>query len=140
MSVAEVAMTRAQLEGMKEISLHELIAKQTRELQVPLNDEGDSFSIWWSPAAYTRDVHLAITAKADDDTASDPFEVAERVILPLVKKWSIKVDGEMWPITAENVASLGLFIIGAMTRLIMADMPNASDIKKASAGTSSTTT
>lgn len=114
------------------VELKDLVLKAERKLTVPLGDDA-SIVFWWSPTKYTREIHALLTS-VTEEAEKDPFEFAEKGIVPLVTRWDITVDGKPWPITAANVAKLGLFICVEMTLAIVAEMKNYGSKKDSDAG------
>lgn len=110
--------------------------KRERKLEIPLNNEGDSLAIKWSPANLTPDVYEAIVAFVDrtKGAAQDPLEVARVIVVPLMTWWDLTDGGEPYPITAENVADFGVDWIRAVATAIQDDWQTGPATKKGSGG------
>jgi hypothetical protein len=114
------------------VDLGDIDKQATRELRLQLGaGEDDAITFAWSPARYTRKVHQALRSASEGDE-QDPFAISEASLIPLIVSWDVTKGGKPAPLTAENIAALGLFICSKMTRLIMDDMGDFSDTKKGS--------
>lgn len=121
-----------------------------RTLEIPIGD-GGVLKIRWSPQNVSPEFWETIKAESKTETARaaanggkvdwsdlDPFEVVEKIIAPLMSWWDLTVEGELFPITVENIVSFGLPFVGRLSRAIQADFAIGDDVKKASADRSST--
>lgn len=102
------------------VELRDLFEKRT--LAVPIKSKPDAtgaqetyFTVWVSPDKFTKQVVLDIQAVTE---GKDSFEIAERIIVPLVVRWDLTVDGQPYEITGENVAALGLALEEAVIEAI----------------------
>ena len=83
------------------VELQDLFMQRMKKVVV-----GDNlFTIWVSPDKFTKHVVFRIQELTK---GTDPFAIAEEIIVPLVAKWDLTVNGEPYEITRENVADLGL--------------------------------
>lgn len=111
------------------VSLSDLVAKRAKTINVELGGD-EPLVVTYSPDALTKDVYAGLQGAQD---AKDPFLVAETVIVPLVRSWSLEDEGKPFPIDAEHVGMLGLPICQAITLALFEDINEASDTGKGSA-------
>lgn len=120
------------------LDIKDLYAGRTRRLTVDLGGtEGGeplALTVTWSPERYTKQVHAAVQ---DARETRDAFAIAESVIVPLLTWWDLTADGAPYPITAETVAALGLFIELKLMAAIEADMEVEAGLKGTSGARSS---
>lgn len=113
------------------VELNDLILKRERTIRVPINDDPkDDLVIRWNPTLMTKETYARLQAWQRDETKTDPFEIAEYLIVPLVTGWDITVNGKPHPLNVETVAALGLDLVGHIGRALSADYAVASDTKK----------
>ena len=116
------------------IELNDLILKRERTLNVPVTAGGDeTIAVRWNPARMTRETFARLQEWQKDTEKSDPFEVAEYLICPLVTGWEITEGGKPYPVNVENVAALGLDLVVRIAAALNEDYAVAADAKKGSA-------
>lgn len=108
-----------------------------RKLKVQINQD-ETLDIKWSPAQLTEEVWDQMAEHfhraPDDDKSVSPFDIARQIVAPLLTWWDLTVDGEPYPITAENIAGFGLGFVMALGAAIQDDFAIGADTKKGSGG------
>lgn len=110
------------------INLSDFKQKRGREEVIDYGEAG-SITFRWMPDRLTDEVWNAIY----EEGLRDPFEMARRIVLPLVSWWDITDEGEPFPISVESVGSLGLFVVADIVSRIHQGL-NETDTKKGSGG------
>lgn len=111
-----------------------------RTVQVPIN-EGETLAVKWSPQNVSpefwdqmeADSRAAVAAREKGEQFDrNPFDLATRVLLPLMTWWDLTVEGEPLPITVENIVSFGLPFVMAASDAIQQDFKIGESTKKVS--------
>jgi len=118
------------------VDLKDLKLKLRRDVDVYLGDEAILTVSWATDkldGSYLRGsavTDATIAALATDAAVERPDVVLDLVrtqIIPLLTGWDVTSGGKPWPLTAENVASLGLLAVRAINRALGADAEAALD-------------
>lgn len=109
------ATTITDMNGHKTIELSDLFARRVQSVEIQITDEpGDSFTVTYKPDAFTKALQAELKAAEAEDTAA-------LLLVRLIVRWSLTVDGEAYPVTIENLEALGYPLLMAISAVVQAD-------------------
>jgi hypothetical protein len=115
----------------KTVELSELFARRVQTVEIEITPEpGDTFSVTYKPDAFTKAVQAEIQAAETEDAASV-------LLLRLIAKWSLVVDGEPYPVTKENLEALGFPLLMAISTVVNEDFNSRINLGKVTSNGSS---
>ena len=102
------------------------LARKTKAITVTLED-GDSFSVSYYPHRFTPENNLILSFMFDDGTnVREAFGSFAETLASVIAKWDITLEGQPWPVTAENINGLSDVVIQSIVVAIREDRrPNA---------------
>lgn len=125
------------------VELKDLRLKLRRRIELDLGEEA-ALTVWWSPDKYDDAFLLGASERAAAEQAAEDgdevaqqrycHDLAEGMLVPLLAAWDLEDGGKPWPITADNVASLGIFVVAKLSGAINADATDYRAVKKPSGG------
>ena len=106
------------------------LARKVKTVVVSLED-GDSFNVTYYPHKFTPEVNLALSFMFDEGTSvREAFGSFAGTLASIIKAWDITLDGQPWPVSAENINAMSDSVIQAMLGAIREDRrPNAMSAK-----------
>lgn len=118
------------------IDIRQLQAKISDPIEAHIEGEAEPLIFRYHTHRFTNDLQRQLVAKPGLDILVEKMSPPDG----LMTEWDLKMDGQPWPLTQENLSALGIITLTAIAKAIVAHQTGQDEDRKNSDAGSTTAT